>query len=318
MELVLGGRRSRYWHWRSYVDGGVNSKGAGVGGTDTGGAGSRGARVGGACFGGVGARGAGIAPSSLPGPFYLMRLQPAIAAHAASCLGCCRTLLPVLLPTLRALPHATPQPHTRCPAATCCLAACVLHSHRALPCCCALPCCRPRCPLVHRIAVEPRRAAVPTTALRHATALSTAEPLPYFCAVLSLPVPSTHVMTLRPSSSPQLVVPMLPPSSSLPGAPDPESDLAHAASPTLVESSVVYRPDYFMSLVSESDRPPSVRGELALGCDVLKERLFELECLVALVPHLTAMLFAPEGDADALDIPTPCSYAEAITGQYSS
>ncbi|CAI7735243.1 unnamed protein product [Closterium sp. NIES-53] len=242
----------------------------------------------------------------------------AIAAHAASCLGCCRTLLPVLLPTLRALPHATPQPHTRCPAATCCLAACVLHSHRALPCCCALPCCRPRCPLVHRIAVEPRRAAVPTTALRHATALSTAEPLPYFCAVLSLPVPSTHVMTLRPSSSPQLVVPMLPPSSSLPGAPDPESDLAHAASPTLVESSVVYRPDYFMSLVSESDRPPSVRGELALGCDVLKERLFELECLVALVPHLTAMLFAPEGDADALDIPTPCSYAEAITGQYSS
>ncbi|CAI7752949.1 unnamed protein product [Closterium sp. NIES-54] len=30
------------------------------------------------------------------------------------------------------------------------------------------------------------------------------------------------------------------------------------------------------------------------------------------------MLIAPEGDPDAPDIPTPCSYAEAITGPYSS
>ncbi|CAI7872254.1 unnamed protein product, partial [Closterium sp. NIES-53] len=30
------------------------------------------------------------------------------------------------------------------------------------------------------------------------------------------------------------------------------------------------------------------------------------------------MLHAPKGDADAPDIPTPCSYAEAITGPYSS
>ncbi|CAI7860831.1 unnamed protein product [Closterium sp. NIES-54] len=30
------------------------------------------------------------------------------------------------------------------------------------------------------------------------------------------------------------------------------------------------------------------------------------------------MLLAPEGDPDALDIPTPCSYAEAIEGPYSS
>ncbi|CAI7844498.1 unnamed protein product [Closterium sp. NIES-54] len=30
------------------------------------------------------------------------------------------------------------------------------------------------------------------------------------------------------------------------------------------------------------------------------------------------MLLAPEGDPDAPDIPTPCSYAEAITGPYSS
>ncbi|CAI7734930.1 unnamed protein product, partial [Closterium sp. NIES-54] len=30
------------------------------------------------------------------------------------------------------------------------------------------------------------------------------------------------------------------------------------------------------------------------------------------------MLIAPEGDPDALDIPTPRSYAEAIAGEYSS
>ncbi|CAI7894558.1 unnamed protein product [Closterium sp. NIES-53] len=36
------------------------------------------------------------------------------------------------------------------------------------------------------------------------------------------------------------------------------------------------------------------------------------------VPHLVAMLLAHEGDPDAPDIPTPRSYAEAITGSYSS
>ncbi|CAI7787905.1 unnamed protein product [Closterium sp. NIES-54] len=30
------------------------------------------------------------------------------------------------------------------------------------------------------------------------------------------------------------------------------------------------------------------------------------------------MLLCPEGDPDALDIPTPCSHGEAITGEYSS
>ncbi|CAI7888337.1 unnamed protein product [Closterium sp. NIES-54] len=47
------------------------------------------------------------------------------------------------------------------------------------------------------------------------------------------PVPSTHVMALRPSSVPQRVPLPSPPVSSLPGVPDPESDLARAASPTV-------------------------------------------------------------------------------------
>ncbi|CAI7800911.1 unnamed protein product [Closterium sp. NIES-53] len=65
-------------------------------------------------------------------------------------------------------------------------------------------------------------------------------------------------------------------------------------------------------------KPQEPRGEVALGCDVLEHRQEELECLVAAVLHLDAMLLAPEGDPNALDIPTPRSYREAISGEYSS
>ncbi|CAI7751726.1 unnamed protein product, partial [Closterium sp. NIES-53] len=44
----------------------------------------------------------------------------------------------------------------------------------------------------------------------------------------------------------------------------------------------------------------------------------DFECLAAVVPHFASMLLAPEGDLDAPDIPTPCSYVEAITGPYFS
>ncbi|CAI7776837.1 unnamed protein product, partial [Closterium sp. NIES-53] len=57
-------------------------------------------------------------------------------------------------------------------------------------------------------------------------------------------------------------------------------------------------------------------GDLALGCDVLEDRQFELECLAAVLPHFVSMLLCPGGDPDALDIPTPRSYAEAIMGTY--
>ncbi|CAI7746521.1 unnamed protein product, partial [Closterium sp. NIES-54] len=69
---------------------------------------------------------------------------------------------------------------------------------------------------------------------------------------------------------------------------------------------------------SESDCPPSVEGECALGTDVLEEKQEDSECLAAAVPHLVALLLEPEGDPDAPDIPTPRSYAKAITGPYSS
>ncbi|CAI7847304.1 unnamed protein product [Closterium sp. NIES-53] len=159
------------------------------------------------------------------------------------------------------------------------------------------------------------------------------------------PVPGTHAMALRPSSIPLCVPLPPPPESSLPEVPDPDSDHARAASPTvsrllatavtdpsfesavasalvaeLLDFAAACRLDYATALVAESASasPPSVGGECALGTDVLEDRQEDFECLAAAVLRFASMLLAPEGDPDAPDIPTTCSYAEAITGPYSS
>ncbi|CAI7910500.1 unnamed protein product [Closterium sp. NIES-54] len=132
-------------------------------------------------------------------------------------------------------------------------------------------------------------------------------------------------MTLRPSTAPQRVPVPPPPASSLPDGPNPESDSLRAASPTVSRflATAVTDPLFestAASALSESASvcPPSVGGECALGTDVLEDRQEDLECFTAASPHLVSMLLAPEGDPDALDIPTPHSYAEAIEGPYSS
>ncbi|CAI7764088.1 unnamed protein product [Closterium sp. NIES-53] len=159
------------------------------------------------------------------------------------------------------------------------------------------------------------------------------------------PVPGNHTVALRPSSVPQRVALPSPLESSRPDILDLESNLARAASPTITRflATLVTDPSfestaasalvtelvdiaatcylyYFASLVivSESDCPSPVGDELALCCDVIEDRQLELECLATAVPHLASMLLCPEEDLDALDIPTLCSYAEVITGQYSS
>ncbi|CAI7854840.1 unnamed protein product [Closterium sp. NIES-53] len=179
-------------------------------------------------------------------------------------------------------------------------------------------------------------------ASRHVSPVCTAR-----CAPRSRPppVPGTHSMALRPSFVPLRVPLPAPPESSLPKVPDPESDHARVASLTvarllaaavtdpsfessatstlvneLLDFAAACRLDYAFALVAESvlASPPSVGGESALGTDVLEDRQEDFECLAAAVPRFASMLLAPEGDPDALDIPTPHSYAEAITGPYSS
>ncbi|CAI7806725.1 unnamed protein product [Closterium sp. NIES-53] len=159
------------------------------------------------------------------------------------------------------------------------------------------------------------------------------------------PVPGTYAMTLRPSSVPLRVLLPAPPESSLPAVLDPESDRASTASPTvsrllatavtdpsfesaaasalvaeLLDFAAACRLDYTTALVAESASasPPSVGGECALGMDVLENRQEDFDCLAGAVPRFASMLLAPEGYLDAPDIPTPRSYAEVITGPYSS
>ncbi|CAI7764638.1 unnamed protein product [Closterium sp. NIES-54] len=101
-----------------------------------------------------------------------------------------------------------------------------------------------------------------------------------------------------------------------------ESSAASALVSELVDFAAACRLDYAASLVAKSVFvsvcPPSVGGECALGMDVFEDIQEDLECFAAASPHLVSMLLAPEGDPDALDIPTPHSYAEAIEGPYSS
>ncbi|CAI7728462.1 unnamed protein product [Closterium sp. NIES-54] len=159
------------------------------------------------------------------------------------------------------------------------------------------------------------------------------------------PVPGTHAMALRPSSVPLRVPLPAPPESSLPEVPEPSSDSARTASPTvacllptavtdpsfesasasalvaeLLDFAAACRLDYATALVAESvsASPPSVGGKCALGTDVLEDRQEDFECLAAAVACFASILLAPEGDPDAPNIPTPRSYAEAITGHYSS
>ncbi|CAI7834489.1 unnamed protein product [Closterium sp. NIES-53] len=136
------------------------------------------------------------------------------------------------------------------------------------------------------------------------------------------PVPGTHHMAIHPESDLVRVASPNFPSLIATDVTDHsfESAAASALVDELVDFAAACRLDYAASLVadSESDYPPSVGGECALGTDVLEDRQEDFECFAAAVPHLVSVLIAPEGDPDAPDIPTPRSYAEAITGPYSS
>ncbi|CAI7849129.1 unnamed protein product [Closterium sp. NIES-53] len=121
------------------------------------------------------------------------------------------------------------------------------------------------------------------------------------------PVPGPHAMALRPSFVPPRVPLPAPPRSSRPEVPDLESDRARPASPTASRLLAT-------AVTDPSFDPPSVEGECALGTDVLEDKQEDFECLAAAVPRFASILLAPEGDPNAPDIPTPRSYAEAITG----
>ncbi|CAI7881179.1 unnamed protein product, partial [Closterium sp. NIES-54] len=123
------------------------------------------------------------------------------------------------------------------------------------------------------------------------------------------PVPGTHSMTLRPSTAPQRVPLPSPPPSSLPDGPDPESDSLRAASPSVTRFLATAVTDPLF----ESSAASALVAELVdfgAAC--------RLDYAASLVAESVSVCPPSVGDPDALDIPTPCSYAEAIEGPYSS
>ncbi|CAI5466474.1 unnamed protein product [Closterium sp. Yama58-4] len=305
--------------------GGAGSGGAAAGGTGAGDPGAGGAGSGGAAAGGAGAGGAGVGGAGAGG---------SRAAGGAGATGAGGTAQPRLFfapPSLSSLPP--PDSGLRqvlsLPSST----GLLLQPGSTLP---APPPYTEQTDSLTERREPASRLASPVRTSRTSRRVPRERPPP---------VPGTHTMALRPSSVPQRVPLPSPPESSLPHVPDPESDLVRAAHPTvtrllatvvtdpsfesavasalvseLVDFAAACHLDYATSLVAESEFvcPPSVGGECALGTTVLENTQEDFECLAAAVPHLVAMLLAPEGDPDAPDIPTPRSYAEAITGPYSS
>ncbi|CAI7919291.1 unnamed protein product, partial [Closterium sp. NIES-53] len=94
------------------------------------------------------------------------------------------------------------------------------------------------------------------------------------------------------------------------------SDLALVT--TVVGFASSHRLDYATHLVSGPARSPFSGGAPVFPLEFLQDRQFELGFLATTVPHLCAMLLAPDGDPDALDIPIPCNHAEAVSGPWAS
>ncbi|CAI7808661.1 unnamed protein product [Closterium sp. NIES-54] len=123
------------------------------------------------------------------------------------------------------------------------------------------------------------------------------------------PVPRTHSITLCPSTASQHIPLPSPPASSLPDGPDPESDSLRAASPTVTRFLATANTDPLFESFAASTLVAEL-VDFAAAC--------RLDYATSLVAESASVCPPSVGDPDALDIPTPRSYAEAIEGPYSS
>ncbi|CAI7732314.1 unnamed protein product, partial [Closterium sp. NIES-54] len=226
--------------------GGVGAGGAGAGGTGAGGAGARDPGVGGAGAGGAGAGGTGARgtvqrrpffvpppPSSLPPPGSVLRQVLSLPSSTG------------LTPSLLCPPPHQPHPQLQ------------LDS--------PLPALSPYAQQTTSLIERCERASRPASPVR---AVRTGRRVP---CPRPPPVPSTHIMALRPSSVIAAIRAASPNVTRLLATviTDPlfESAAASALVAELVDFAVACRLDYAASLVaeSESDCPPSVGGECAPG-----------------------------------------------------
>ncbi|CAI7865171.1 unnamed protein product [Closterium sp. NIES-53] len=267
--------------------GGAGVGGVGAGGTCAGGAGAGGAGVGGTGAGGIGAGGAGaVDPGGTvrPRPYFVPLLQQVLGVSSSTS----------LTPPLLSPPPDQPQ--------------------LPLPPASPLPAPSPYTEQSNGLTERHEPASRPVLLVRTARCGPRSRPPP---------VPGTHAMAHRPSSSDRARATIPTVSRLLATAvtdPSFESAAASALVAELLDFSAACRLDYATALVGESAfvSPPSVGSECALGTDVLEDRQEDFECLAVAVPCFASMLLAPEGGQEAPDISTPRSYVEAIMGPYSS
>ncbi|CAI7875359.1 unnamed protein product, partial [Closterium sp. NIES-53] len=181
---------------------GATGAGAGVGGTGAGGAGAGGAGVGGTGVGGAGAAGAGAVHPCAGGAGGTVRPRPYFVPLLQQVLG---------FPSSTGLP-----PPFLCPPPD--------QSQPPLQPASPLPAPSPYTEQSGGLTERREPASRPVSHVRTAHRAPRSRPPP---------VPGTHTMALRPSSVPLRVPLPAPPESSLPEIPNPASDRARAASPTV-------------------------------------------------------------------------------------
>ncbi|CAI7815164.1 unnamed protein product [Closterium sp. NIES-54] len=263
--------------------GGASSGGAGIGGTGTGRASFDGAGVSGTGVGGAAAAAAATtAPAGTfvaPFPSYEWSLEPwspFLLFRPLSASSCLQSFSYGFVPG-------------------CCLSS-SFPAHSS--CCTALSC--PHCPrvfltrlLLTTFALSSSVLVLVVLCLRLFSLLSLS------CLLLSpLLLSFYYYRTARPVVSCVLT--------SLVTDPHASPSSVSALTATVADFAATRRLDYATRVVAAPPtRPLSARDESALGYDILEDRQFELEFLAAASPHLGAMLLAPKGDPDVLEIPTP-------------
>ncbi|CAI7853229.1 unnamed protein product [Closterium sp. NIES-54] len=237
--------------------GGTGAEGAGAGGYGGGGAraggvGAPGTGAGGAGAGDLGAGGAGAAGTVQRRPFFV---QPSSSSLPPPSLVLCQ-VLSLLSSTGLTPPLLCPLPHQSQPQ---------LQLDSPLP------------------ALSPYAGQIDSLTKRREPASRPALPVCDVCTGRRVPpprpspVPSTHIMALRPSSVPQRVPMPSPLASSLADSPDPESDLVHAAKPTVTRLLATVVPDPSFESTAASALVPGL-VDFAAACRLDYATSLVLQC----------------------------------------
>ncbi|CAI7787830.1 unnamed protein product [Closterium sp. NIES-53] len=296
-----GGARSRGAGAGGAGTGGASSGGAGAGGASSGGAGAGGAGTGGASFGGAGAGGAGTGGAVLGGAGAGVAISGVAGAGGARTEGASTEETGARGTTIAA---PTTPPHR-------------YDTHLQALC---------------RVEPGAAEAAAVAATFTAAAAPAAAAGADAAAATFAAAVPSSEwpsgpwssflsscplTVSYRVRRHRALPLSVLPPplASSLTVSSHPITDYYRVLCPVLSRALASLVTDPYASTSSVSALTAAI-ADFAATRRLEFATCFELEFLAAASPSLCAMLLYPKGDPDALDIPTPRMYREAVSGTY--